>query len=65
VLDRLYIWSNAESKVGILDCEPDEVGEDLHTADYVKEGRDHCVGVPRPGDRKYPYPHPRRAEGRS
>jgi hypothetical protein len=42
------------------DYEPDEVGRNLRSADYIKLGRDYYVGVPKPGYTKYACPHPLR-----
>jgi hypothetical protein len=65
VLDPLYIWNNpGNPRVGVNDYEPDEVGRNLRTADYLKPGRDYHVGVAKPGYRKDIYPHPlRRTNG--
>jgi hypothetical protein len=58
VLDPLYIWNNpGQPRIGINDFEPDEVGRNLRSADYIKLGRDYYVGVPKPDYRKYVYPH--------
>jgi len=64
VLDPLYIWSNpGNPRVGINDYEPDEVGRNLRTADYLKPGRDYHVGVAKPGYQKFTWPHPLRTVG--
>jgi len=61
VLDPLYIWNNpGHPRVGMNDYEPDEVGRNLRSADYIKLGRDYYVGVPKPGYTKYACPHPLR-----
>ena len=61
VLDPLYIWNNpGHPRVGMNDHEPDEVGRNLRSTNYIKLGRDYYVGVPKPGYAKYAYPHPLR-----
>lgn len=59
--DPLYIWNNScDPRIGTNDHEPDEVGRDLRSADYLREGRDYIAGTARPGYAKYAYPHPLR-----
>jgi hypothetical protein len=66
VPDPLYIWDNpGNPAIGMNDHEPDEVGRDLHSADYIKQGRDYCAGVAKPGYAKYIYPHPLRSSSSS
>ena len=63
ILDPLYIWNNpGQPRVGMNDYDPDEVGKNHRTADYLKPDRDYHVGVPKPGYAKYAYPHPLRAQ---
>jgi len=61
IRDPLSIWNNpGNPRIGMNDHEPDEVGRNLHSADYIRQGRDYFVGVPKPGYAKYAYPHPLR-----
>ena len=63
ILDPLDIWNNSGNpRVGLNDYEPDEVGRGLHSADYIREGREYHVGKAKPGYAKYAYPHPLRRE---
>jgi hypothetical protein len=58
--DPLYIWNNTGSgaaKVGLINYNPDECGNNLQTSDFLREGRDYVLSA-RPNYQKYTYPHP-------
>ena len=65
VLDPVYIWGNTGAgnynDPSIEDYNPDECGNNQHTADYVKKNREFYVNTPKPGYTAYTYPHPLRS----
>lgn len=67
VSSPVYIWGNTGGgnydNPGIADYNPDDCGNNQHTADYVKKGRDYFLGTPKPGYSAYTYPHPLRTGG--
>ncbi|HEX7080825.1 MAG TPA: hypothetical protein VF329_07415 [Gammaproteobacteria bacterium] len=61
-LEPAYIWNNTgdgQLTPQLSDYDPDQCGNNLHTDDFVQEGRDYFLEA-KPGYRKYPYPHPLR-----
>ena len=65
ISDPAYIWNNTGAGgedyahfCGVNQFSPDECGNNLKAADFVKKGRDYFVGTPRPGWKPYTYPHP-------
>ena len=65
VLSPVYIWGNSGggnySNPILEDYNPDECGNNLHTAQFVRKGTEYYVDTPKPGYEPYPYPHPARA----
>jgi hypothetical protein len=64
--DPLYIWGNTGSgatKVGLVNYNPDECGNNLAVSDFLREGRDYVLSA-RPNYQKYTYPHPLAAGGK-
>jgi hypothetical protein len=66
-LDPIYIWGNTGGgnydNPGFADWEPDQCGNNLHTADFVKKNREFYCGTAKPGYQPYTYPHPLRGGG--
>ncbi|MGE0762139.1 MAG: hypothetical protein AB7N80_02560 [Bdellovibrionales bacterium] len=62
VAEPLYVWNNSGTgkpeTPGILEYTPDECGNGLKSADFIKVGRDFISGIPKPNYTKYIYPHP-------
>jgi hypothetical protein len=60
--DPLYIWNNTggsnAQNPGLNDY-PDNCGNGLKVADFIKPGRDYMLAI-KPGYTPYPYPHPLR-----
>jgi hypothetical protein len=63
ILDPAYIWNNTHQDVYLADFQPDQCGNNLTTAQFVKLNRDYYVGTAKPGYTPYPYPHPLRNNG--
>jgi hypothetical protein len=67
VSSPVYFWGNTGAgnynNPALEDYNPDECGNGLHTADFVKKGRDFFTDTPKPGYASYTYPHPLRAGG--
>jgi hypothetical protein len=67
VSSPVYFWGNTGAgnyaNPALEDYNPDECGNGLHTADFVKKGRDFFVDTEKPGYKPYAYPHPLRAGG--
>ena len=66
--DPIYFWGNSgagassSTFIALNEYNPDECGNGMKIADFVKLDRDYIKGE-RPGYAKYPYPHPLRAGG--
>jgi hypothetical protein len=66
--DPIYIWNNtgpgaaSPHFVDLNEYNPDECGNGMLIANFVKKDRDYIMG-PRPDYAKYPYPHPLRTDG--
>lgn len=64
VLSPVYFWGNTGGgnydNPSLEDYNPDECGNNLHTADFVKKNREFYLGTPKPGYVPYTYPHPLR-----
>ena len=66
--DPVAIWGNsgagttASNFIYLSEYEPDECGNGMKIADFVKEGRD-FIRSAKAGWSKYPYPHPLRVSG--
>lgn len=62
--DPICIWNNTGTvRITAPDYYADECGNNQHSADYVKQGRDYLITAPPGGYTKYPYPHPLRSGG--
>src|SRR5262249_36714430 len=63
-LEGVYIWGNTGAEVsdpgyvGLDQYTPDEVGNGQLIQNYLVQGRDYFVNVPKPGYAPYTYPHP-------
>jgi hypothetical protein len=61
--DPVYLWNNTGAggtNVGWDDYSPDQCGNNLLAANFIRVGRDFILGLPKPGYTPFTYPHPLR-----
>jgi hypothetical protein len=63
ITDPLYIWNNTKNAsaawVTFGDSSPDQCGNNLHSKDFIREGRDYFLNAgAKPGYSSFVYPHP-------
>jgi Pectate lyase superfamily protein len=64
VLDPVYVWGNTGgtnyNTLNLNDSQPDQCGDGLASAEFIKVNRDVYLGTVKPGYTPYTYPHPLR-----
>ncbi len=62
--EPIYIWNitGPALNMQISDYQSSECGTPDQSANYIQQGRDYFIGIPKPGYTKFIYPHPLRGE---